>query len=114
MGVSPMSWWSGMGETPMLRKDRAIGVGVNVHSVFAEEGDQGLVALDGEIDRERGRRGDGGDDRDAGREAFLKDFEGGAAADQENVLVEGEKVVQQRMTEDLVNGVVAAYVFSED
>lgn len=81
---------------------------------MAEEADEGLVAVVGELGGEGGGCGDGGDDGEAGGEGFLQDFEGGAAADEEEMVVEGEAVVEEAVAEGFVDGVVSADVFAEN
>ena len=88
--------------------------GVNIHSALAQEADQRLATGFGEVDREARGRGDGGDDQDSRREGFLHDLEGGAATHQEHVVVEWKLFVEQTETDDFVDGVVAANVFSQD
>jgi hypothetical protein len=88
-------------------------VGVDIETFVAEEADEGLSGLFGELDGEAGGGGDGGDDGDASCERLLHDFERRSAADQQDVVVEGH-ATEKRVAEDLVDGVVTADVFVED
>jgi hypothetical protein len=87
---------------------------VNIHRLTAEEADEGLAGIVGEVDGEAAGGGDGGDEGDAGSEGFLNHLEGDAAAEEQDVVIERQEVVHERMTEDLVEGVVTAHIFAGD
>ena len=84
----------------------AVPAGVNIHPWGAQESYQGLPAFFGELNRETGRRGHGADDRNLRGQRFLHDLEGRPPAHHEDVLIEGEEVVQNAVTNDLVDSVV--------
>jgi hypothetical protein len=92
----------------------AFRVGIDVERSTAEEADEGLPAFASELDGETGGGGDSADDGDASGEGFLEDFEGGAAADEEEMLVEGERAAEETGAEGFVDGVMTADVFAED
>jgi hypothetical protein len=54
-----------------------VGSGVDVHRRVAQETDQGEARLLGQVDGERGRRGDGGEQRDARQDGLLDQLERG-------------------------------------
>ena len=61
-----------------------MGSGVDVHRRAAQETDQGEAGLLRQVDGERGRRGDGGEQRDTGQHGLLDQLERGAAADEQD------------------------------
>ena len=74
----------------------------------AQESDVGLLR---QLYRQTGRRANGRDKRDARHQGFLYQFEAGPAADQQQVLVKRKRRGKKLFTDQLVQRVVAAYVF---
>src|SRR5437764_95949 len=91
----------------------SLGVGVDIHPSRTEEADEGLSGLGGEMGGQAGGGGDRRDDGNATGEGFLHDFEGGAAADQQDTVVQWDQTVKEGEAEDFVEGVVAAYILAE-
>lgn len=76
----------------------------------AQEGDaEGVCQVDGE----GGGGADGGDEGDAGHQGFLEELEGGAAAEEEEVVIQTVGTGHELLADDFVEGVVAADVFAE-
>ena len=65
----------------------AFDVRVNVESRWTKKADERLVAFASKVDRQRGGRRDGGDDRNPGRERFLNDLERRTPTDDHNVIL---------------------------
>ena len=89
-------------------------VRVNIHRAAAEEADERLPGLAGEVDGEAARSGNGRDEGDAGGEGFLDHLEGHAATQKQHMAVERQEVVHEHMAEDLVEGVVSAHILAGD
>ena len=85
---------------------------VNIQAAFAQEADQGLTVLLGELDGQAGGSGDGSDDGKTGGEGFLHDLESHASADEQDAFGVGG-VFQQAVADDFVQGVVAADVLAQ-
>jgi len=80
----------------------------------AKKSDQGHVQLAGETDGQTRRRGDGGDDRNAGDGGLLEDLESAAATDHENAIGEREAASKEGPASEFVHSIVATDVFALD
>src|SRR5690242_5097627 len=87
---------------------------VHIERVTAQKSDQGLPDFAGEFDRQTRWRGDRANDGDSRGQRLLHDFKRGPPADQEDVFVERQTTADETVPNDLVNGVVTAYVFTND
>jgi hypothetical protein len=87
---------------------------VDVAVPVAEEADEGDVEVFADLYGEAGGSADGSDHGDAAHECFLHELEAGASGEQEQCVAEGCAVGEKFSAEELVDGVVTAYVFAYD
>jgi len=87
---------------------------VDVHSSVAKKSDQGLGVFVGKLDRQAGGGRNCREQGEAGHQGFLDDFKRYAATHHEDVPIERELVLEKRMTDDLVDGIVPADVFAQE
>src|SRR5580704_10668658 len=98
--------------TSRSRQD-AVRSGVDVHGRAAQEPDQGETCFLGQVDGERGRRGDRSEQRDAAQDRLLHQLEGRASADQQHAPGKREPVREERPAHQLVHGVVPADILAD-
>ncbi len=91
----------------------AVGSGIDNKAAAAEKSDEGEAEFAGELDRKARGRGDRGEDGQAGGEGLLDDLKAAATAHQQEMLRKRQHALKQRCANDLVDGVVAAYIFAE-
>ncbi len=72
-----------------------------------------MEALRG-FDGQAGGRADGGQDRDAGHEGFLHKLEAGAAAHEDETVLERHMARENFGADQFVDGVMAADVFAQE
>ncbi len=97
-----------------IRQNRhAVRPGVHVHRRPAQEPDEGEADILGELDRERRRRRDRGEDRDAGHRRLLHKLEAGPPRDLQHRTAQRETALLQRPADDLVDRVMASDVFPQ-
>jgi alpha-1,2-mannosyltransferase len=87
--------------------------GVDVHRLAAQEPHQGQPGLLGQLSGQRGRRGDGGEQRYPGQHRLLHQFERRPAADQQRVPGQRKPAREQRPPDHLVDRVVPADVLAD-
>jgi hypothetical protein len=85
---------------------------VDVEVSVAKEADEGDVEVFGYLYGKAGGSSYSGDHGDASHESFLQEFEAGAAGEQEQCVAEWGAVGEEFCAEELVDCVVAAYVFA--
>src|SRR4051812_16866626 len=96
-----------------LVKPDALWMGIHVHTALAQKTHEGLLILARELNCETRWGRDGSDNRQAGCEGFLHDFEGRSAADEEDGAVEVD-AAEQRVADRFVEGIMPADVLAED
>ena len=89
------------------------GAGVDVHRVSTQESDEPHARAFGELDGETRGGGYGREQWNLGHECFLHDLEARSSADHEDASFEREAIREQRCPDDLVDGVVSAYVLTQ-
>ena len=87
---------------------------VNVHCLTSQKADEGLTSLLREINHEAAWRRNGGDERNSAGEGFLDDLKRHPAADEQDVLVERQQAMHERVAENLVERVVTAHVLAQN
>lgn len=91
-----------------------IWIGVNVHPLATEKSHQRLAAFGRELRCQTARRGDSGDDGNAGCQRLLHHFEGSAAAQKQDMLPQGQPILQQSPAHHFVERIMASDIFAED
>src|SRR5580658_7739654 len=86
--------------------------GVDIEAVIAKKTDQRHSEAQRGLDGEAGRSADGCQDGDAGHHRLLHQFEAGSAADHQQVIGERQAIVEIGSANQLIDGVVAAHVFT--
>ena len=91
----------------------AMGAGIDVESLLAQEADERDVTLFGVLYGQAGGWTDGSYYSYASHRSFLDELEAGAAAEQEDGIREWEFLFFEGMADELVKSVVTADVFTE-
>src|SRR5215831_1688715 len=84
---------------------------VDVEILAANETDERDATLDGDVDRQAGRGRYGSDERNPRQKGLLDDFEGRAAADEEQMIRERQAIPHQHAANHFIDSVVPADVF---
>src|SRR5207249_5704141 len=87
---------------------------VHVEAVLAQKAHERHPEALGRRDGEAGRRADGGEDREAGRDRLLHDLISGTTAHRQHTVAERQQSVEERATDDLIDGVVPADVLAQE
>ena len=91
----------------------SVGARVHVQGLAAEKPDQSHAGAFCELHRQAGGRGNGGDERNAGHQGLLYDFETRPPAYHEQPPLEREFVIEERRADNLVHRVVPADVLAD-
>src|SRR5579859_1047403 len=92
----------------------AFGVGIYIHSVVAQETDEGDAAGVGQFDGQAGGGGDGGDTGDACQQGLLDDLERGATTNEQDMLIIRKRIMQQAISDQFIDGIVTAHIFAQE
>ncbi len=85
-----------------------MGARINIKSLFPQKADQGDAGFFGHLDRPCRGWADSGYYFDIGHSSFLDELEASPAAEDQDMVGEGEQALLQGMSDQFVQGVVAA------